>query len=191
MSCLSSRQRKSTKFLRRFSPAASITISAGLREAEIVERLRHVANQDGITIEDRSLTAFARASEGSMRDGLSLLDQAVAFGGKTIVHTDLEALLGAVPQELLRAMIQAITGAGQCGGVACAGTVVGSRDTICGPTVPMSWSICAICSWSLYLTTRMAGVDRGLFRRSLAISGRQGFANAGADPRNFCPVYPG
>jgi DNA polymerase-3 subunit gamma/tau len=44
-----------------------------------------------------------------MRDGLSLLDQAVAFGGKSIVHEDLEALLGAVPQELLRAMIQAIT----------------------------------------------------------------------------------
>ncbi len=53
--------------------------------------------------------ALARASEGSMRDGLSLLDQAVAFGGKTIVYTDLEALLGAVPQELVRAMIQAIT----------------------------------------------------------------------------------
>jgi DNA polymerase-3 subunit gamma/tau len=44
-----------------------------------------------------------------MRDGLSLLDQAVAFGGKTIVHTDLEALLGSVPHELVRAMIQAIT----------------------------------------------------------------------------------
>jgi DNA polymerase-3 subunit gamma/tau len=76
---------------------------------EIVERLRHVVNQDQIVIEERSLMALARASEGSMRDGLSLLDQAVAFGGKTIVHTDLEALLGAVPQELVRAMIQAIT----------------------------------------------------------------------------------
>ena len=76
---------------------------------EIIERLRHVVNQDQIVIEERSLMALARASEGSMRDGLSLLDQAVAFGGKTIVHTDLEALLGAVPQELVRAMIQAIT----------------------------------------------------------------------------------
>ena len=76
---------------------------------EIVERLRHVVEQDQIVIEERSLTALARASEGSMRDGLSLLDQAVAFGGKTIVHADLEALLGAVPQELVRAMIQAIT----------------------------------------------------------------------------------
>ncbi|MBA5866587.1 MAG: DNA polymerase III subunit gamma/tau [Nitrospira sp. CR1.3] len=79
-----------------------------IARTEIIERLRHVAGQDGITIEDRSLTALARASEGSMRDGLSLLDQAVAFGGKTIVHADLEALLGAVPQELLRAMIQSL-----------------------------------------------------------------------------------
>src|SRR3954466_4925962 len=76
---------------------------------EIVERLRHVVDQDKIVIEERSLMALARASEGSMRDGLSLLDQAVAFGGKTIVHTDLETLLGAVPQELVRSMIQAIT----------------------------------------------------------------------------------
>jgi DNA polymerase-3 subunit gamma/tau len=79
-----------------------------IARTEIIERLRHVAEQDGITVEDRSLTALARASEGSMRDGLSLLDQAVAFGGKTIVHADLEALLGTVPQELLRAMIQSI-----------------------------------------------------------------------------------
>ncbi len=80
-----------------------------IARTEIVERLRHVVEQDRIVIEERSLMALARASEGSMRDGLSLLDQAVAFGGKTIAHTDLEALLGAVPQELVRAMIQAIT----------------------------------------------------------------------------------
>jgi DNA polymerase III subunit gamma/tau len=80
-----------------------------IARTEIVERLRHVVDQDQIVIEERSLMALARASEGSMRDGLSLLDQAVAFGGKTIVHADLEALLGAVPQELVRAMIQAIT----------------------------------------------------------------------------------
>jgi len=80
-----------------------------IARTEIVERLRHVAEQDQIVIEERSLMALARASEGSMRDGLSLLDQAVAFGGKTIVHADLEALLGAVPQELVRAMIQAVT----------------------------------------------------------------------------------
>ena len=80
-----------------------------IARTEIIERLRHVVDQDKIVIEERSLMALARASEGSMRDGLSLLDQAVAFAGKTIVHADLEALLGAVPHELVRAMIQAIT----------------------------------------------------------------------------------
>ena len=75
---------------------------------EIIERLRHVAAQDGIALEERSLAAIARASEGSMRDGLSLLDQAVAFGGKRLSHADLETLLGSVPQELIREFVAAI-----------------------------------------------------------------------------------
>ena len=79
-----------------------------ISKAKIVQRLRHVADQDGLTIEDRSLMALARASEGSMRDGLSLLDQIIAFGGNTIRHEDLEALLGAVPQERIRAMVEAV-----------------------------------------------------------------------------------
>lgn len=79
-----------------------------IARAEIIERLRHVADQDQLTIEQRSFMALARASEGSMRDALSLLDQAIAFGGKTISHTDLEVLLGAVPQELVKGIISAI-----------------------------------------------------------------------------------
>ncbi|MBD0315271.1 MAG: DNA polymerase III subunit gamma/tau [Nitrospiraceae bacterium] len=80
-----------------------------IARTDIVERLRHVARQDDLTIEERSFTALARASEGSMRDALSLLDQAIAFGGKAINHADLELLLGAVPQELVQDMIKAIT----------------------------------------------------------------------------------
>ncbi len=76
--------------------------------AEIVQRLRFVAQQDGLTVEDRSLSSIARASDGSMRDALSILDQVVAFAGKTVKHGDLETLLGTVPQEHVRAMIAAI-----------------------------------------------------------------------------------
>jgi len=79
-----------------------------IARAEIIERLRHVAEQDQLTIEERSFLALARASEGSMRDALSLLDQAIAFGGKTIHHPDLEALLGAVPHELVQAIVKAV-----------------------------------------------------------------------------------
>lgn len=79
-----------------------------IARTEIIERLRHVAGQDHITLEDRSFVALARASEGSMRDALSLLDQVVAYGGKTIRHSDLEVLLGAVPQELVQELMGAI-----------------------------------------------------------------------------------
>ena len=79
-----------------------------IARTEIIERLRHVATQDRLTLEERSFVALARASEGSMRDALSLLDQAVAYGGKTISHADLELLLGSVPQELVQELIGAI-----------------------------------------------------------------------------------
>ncbi len=76
--------------------------------SEITQRLRHVADQDGIKVDDGSLALIAKASEGSMRDALSLLDQAVAFGGKTIRAADVETLLGSVPQEHIRAMIASV-----------------------------------------------------------------------------------
>ncbi len=76
--------------------------------SEIIQRLRHVANQDGIAVDDGGLALVAKASEGSMRDALSLLDQAVAFSGKTIRAADLETLLGSVPQEHIRAMIACV-----------------------------------------------------------------------------------
>jgi DNA polymerase III subunit gamma/tau len=79
-----------------------------IARSEIVQRLQHVATQDQLTLEERSFLALARASEGSMRDALSLLDQAIAYSGKAISHADLELLLGAVPQELVQELIRAI-----------------------------------------------------------------------------------
>ncbi len=79
-----------------------------IARSEIVQRLQHVAAQDQLTLEERSFLALARASEGSMRDALSLLDQAIAYSGKAISHADLELLLGAVPQELVQDLIRAI-----------------------------------------------------------------------------------
>jgi len=79
-----------------------------IAQTEIMTQLRHVAEQEHLTLEERSLVALARASEGSLRDALSLLDQAVAFGGKTIEHHDLEVLLGAVPHELVQGLINAV-----------------------------------------------------------------------------------
>ena len=75
---------------------------------EIMQQLKHVAQETGVVVEDRSLTAIGRACEGSMRDALSLLDQAVAFGGTHVHHEDLETLIGTVPEELVRELVEAI-----------------------------------------------------------------------------------
>jgi DNA polymerase-3 subunit gamma/tau len=75
---------------------------------EVVDTLKRVSAAEGIMIDDRSLSALARASDGSLRDALSLLDQAVAFGGKRVEADQLMILLGAVPRELLRGVLEAV-----------------------------------------------------------------------------------
>ena len=49
--------------------------------ALIAERLRSILEQEGIEFEPAALRLLAQAADGSMRDGLSLLDQLIAFGG--------------------------------------------------------------------------------------------------------------
>ncbi len=68
---------------------------------EIVKRLRKIANVEGIEVSDGGLALIARASEGSVRDALSILDQVVSFGGNKISDNDIMTILSAVKQELL------------------------------------------------------------------------------------------
>ncbi|MGH9441422.1 MAG: DNA polymerase III subunit gamma/tau [Thermoanaerobaculia bacterium] len=79
-----------------------------LTEPEIEERLREVAQKESLTATAGALAAIARAAEGSLRDALSLLDQAATLSGGRIDEqrcaeifafvdrTTLEALFGAV-----------------------------------------------------------------------------------------------
>src|SRR5216684_5103962 len=49
--------------------------------AQITERMREILEKEGIAFEPAGLRLIAQAADGSMRDGLSLLDQLIAFGG--------------------------------------------------------------------------------------------------------------
>ncbi len=91
---------------------------------EIIARLQEVVKHVGVTINERSLGAMARASEGSMRDALSLLDQAVAFGGTTITEQDVDEMLGAVPDELVGRIVQTVVNQDPAAAVALVGEVV-------------------------------------------------------------------
>ena len=91
---------------------------------EIIVRLQEVATRNEVTIEDHSLSAIAQTSEGSMRDALSLLDQAIAFSGKSISKQDIEEMLGSVPEELVRRLVKTVVSQDAAAAVALIGEVI-------------------------------------------------------------------
>jgi DNA polymerase-3 subunit gamma/tau len=56
--------------------------------------LRGIAEQEGVSIEDEALAMIARAAEGSVRDSLSILDQAIAHGSGTVAASAVRDMLG-------------------------------------------------------------------------------------------------
>lgn len=67
--------------------------------AEVRERLRTVLAAEGITAEPEALAMLARAADGSMRDALSLTDQALSLGGDTLTAERVRESLGLVHEE--------------------------------------------------------------------------------------------
>lgn len=61
---------------------------------EIMERLRYILQEEGIKAGEAALSVVARASDGSMRDALSLLDQVIACSGENINEEDVTWILG-------------------------------------------------------------------------------------------------
>src|SRR5258706_198269 len=76
--------------------------------AEISGRLQEIAQKENLQIEPGALAVIARMAEGSLRDALSLLEQARAFCGDTIPDKEVRELLGVVPDDALEELIQAI-----------------------------------------------------------------------------------
>mgnify|MGYP001948546274 CR=1 FL=1 len=62
----------------------------------IVEHLKHILDKEMISFEEEALWHIARGAEGSMRDALSLTDQAIAFGGGKLNASDVESMLGSI-----------------------------------------------------------------------------------------------
>ena len=60
----------------------------------VVEHLTHVLTAESVPFEDDALWLLGRAADGSMRDAMSLTDQAIAFGEGKVLATDVRAMLG-------------------------------------------------------------------------------------------------
>ncbi|MDP2914101.1 MAG: DNA polymerase III subunit gamma/tau [Candidatus Aminicenantes bacterium] len=70
-------------------------------QRDLINHLNDIAKKEGLTISSFGLSLIADASEGSIRDAQSLLDQAVSFCGENIGDQDLKEILGSVNRDLL------------------------------------------------------------------------------------------
>jgi DNA polymerase-3 subunit gamma/tau len=74
----------------------------------IAGHLRHVLTQETIPFEEPALWLLARAADGSMRDALSLTDQAIAFGNQTLNSSDVSTMLGTIDQGDIARLVDAL-----------------------------------------------------------------------------------
>jgi DNA polymerase III subunit gamma/tau len=67
----------------------------------IVEHLKFVLEQEMVPFEEAALWQLGRGADGSMRDAMSLTDQAIAFGSGKVADSDVSAMLGTIDQSLV------------------------------------------------------------------------------------------
>lgn len=74
-------------------------------------QLEHILKLEGIEAESRALQLLARAADGSMRDGLSLTDQAIATGQGKVEAESVNRMLGTLDDEQALALVEALSAA--------------------------------------------------------------------------------
>ncbi len=63
---------------------------------QIEQQIKFILEQEKVESDDKSCRMIAKAANGSLRDALSLLDQAIAYGGGKLEHAQVQAMLGAI-----------------------------------------------------------------------------------------------
>jgi DNA polymerase-3 subunit gamma/tau len=75
---------------------------------QISGQMRHILAAEGIEYEDEAIGELAHGADGSLRDGLSLLDQAIAYGGGALRAADVRAMLGSVERGQVLGVLEAL-----------------------------------------------------------------------------------
>jgi DNA polymerase-3 subunit gamma/tau len=74
----------------------------------IQERLRLIAESEGIRITEKGLHVIAREADGGMRDAQSILDQVISFAGEEVGDEDVAKILGVIDRDVLRDVVRSI-----------------------------------------------------------------------------------
>ena len=96
---------------------------------QVGEYLLHIAENEKLDLTPEAAAALARAARGSMRDGLSLLDQTLSFSGESIDLEAVRQVLGLIEPQLISDIAQAVLQSDGAGVLSCiSGIAVGGYD---------------------------------------------------------------
>ena len=79
-----------------------------LTQEDIAKQLNHVLEQEQLKFEPTALTLLAKAADGSMRDALSLTDQAIAFGAGEVMLEQVRTMLGSIDEQHVMGLLSAL-----------------------------------------------------------------------------------
>jgi DNA polymerase-3 subunit gamma/tau len=79
-----------------------------VRFEEIVNHLRQISRTEGLTVDEDALALLAEAGDGSMRDALSIMDQAISCCGDTVTAEIVRGLVGSVSTEVMERVMNAV-----------------------------------------------------------------------------------
>ena len=79
-----------------------------LTQPQIQQHLAYILQQENIPFEESALAMIAKSADGSARDSLSILDQAIAYGSGQVMHAAVQAMLGLVDQQFTQKILSAL-----------------------------------------------------------------------------------
>ncbi|HET9031304.1 MAG TPA: DNA polymerase III subunit gamma/tau [Dokdonella sp.] len=79
-----------------------------LTPEQIVGQMRHILVAEAVNFDEEAIEVLSRAADGSLRDGLSLLDQAIAHGGGSLIAADVHSMLGTVERAKVKTLLEAL-----------------------------------------------------------------------------------
>jgi DNA polymerase-3 subunit gamma/tau len=74
----------------------------------LVEHVKHILDEEKISYEESALWQLGRAAQGSVRDCLTLLDQAIGYCDGNITDTEVRAFLGTIDQDVIHELVDAL-----------------------------------------------------------------------------------
>ena len=137
---------------------------------QIIDQLARITTAEGVSTEPAALRLLGIAADGSLRDALSLLDQAIAYGNGNLQEAEVRSMLGSIDKGRVFALMESLAagdGPGLMGGIAELAEQTPDYDSVLADVVSLLQRVAAA-----QIVPQVADEDSGDQGRLLALSER-------------------